>query len=264
MLSGSNRGKIVQAGALAAVLVGSAGAVRADDRRFGYVDEARVAPLNNFEFEQWFTWEHTNGSGDGSVDGFFFKEELEYGVAENTQLGFEIPAWHFTTGPSGENQGPRVDQFAADIKHIFLDPVSDPIGIAAKGEIGLGESIFSLEGELILQKTIDKWEFAYNMRLEAEWATDEDGNKYSEDDGEFVNTLGASYEATTKFFVGAELLYEIPLPEWHTGATQVLWLGPNASYHETNWAITATILPRLTSSDEEPNFQFRAIFEIDF
>ncbi len=259
MSKGVNRAMIA-----CAVLAAGATLSRADDRKFTYVDETRVAALHSFEFEQWFTWKHRSESGD-SIDNFEFREELEYGLTEKIQLGAELPAWHFTSAPEPDRDGPRFDHLAFDIKYIFLDAATEPLGLAAKAELEVGEEEIALEGRLILQKNWEKWEFAYNFLVEAVWENDEDGKRYREESGELNNRLAADYEIAPQFFVGAELLHEIPLPEWHTGrADQVLWIGPNASYHSTNWAITATFLPRVSDSEGEPHYQLRMIFEIDF
>ena len=88
-------------------------------------------------------------------------------------------------------------------------------------------------------------------------------------DGEVVQAAGASFEINPNWFVGAEIVHEIPMPEWETGQHQNVFIGPNASYHASfvngrNWAITVTPLFRATGGEGEPPFQLRAIFEFDF
>ncbi|MBS0197424.1 MAG: hypothetical protein JSR77_11765 [Planctomycetes bacterium] len=241
---------------------------RADDRRLTYSDEARVTPKGQVEFEQWFTWK-TRTKDESDYNRFEFKEELEIGITDHAQLGFEIPAWHFQTGPEDEKDGPRLDAFAADIRYIFTDPVADLIGVGCKFEIGISEEVFSLEGKLILQKTWDRFELAYNANIEAEWET-EGGDSYTMKNGEFSETLGASYQVTDRLYLGGEFLHEAPMPDWHTGEAQNVFLGPNASFHapfdenRKNWAITATPLFFIVGGDDEPRFQLRMIFEIEF
>ncbi len=240
----------------------------ADDRRLAYSDEARVTPKGLIEFEQWVTWKtHTRDEND--FNKFQFKEELEFGITEHAQIGLELPAWHFQTGPKGEKDGPRLDAIAADLRYIFTDPVTDIVGIGSKFEVGISEDVFSLEGKLIVQKTWNKFELVYNANIEAEWESEGD-KRYTMKHGEFSQTIGASYEVTGGFFLGAELLHEAPMPDWHTGEVQNLFIGPNASFHspldekQRNWAITVTPLAFVAGGDDEPRFQLRMIFEIEF
>src|SRR5262249_16865271 len=132
----------------------------------------------------------------------------------------------------------------------------------------VGPDRTGLEGRLILQKNFDRVILAYNVRLEAEWAK-EKGEDERGRDGEVVQSMGASLELSPNWFIGAELVREIPPPEWHTGAAQNVFIGPNVSYHANfvngrNWALTTTALARVTDAEDEPAFQLRAIFEFDF
>src|SRR5256885_1300491 len=109
------------------------------------------------EFEQWVTWSH--GTRDANNYNLYeFKEELEIGIDPTMQLGFEIPNWHFQTGPEDEKQGPRFDKVAADLRYIILDPTKNFLGLAVKPEISLGPDVFELEGRLILQKNVQQLE----------------------------------------------------------------------------------------------------------
>lgn len=240
----------------------------ADDRRLVYSDEARTVAKGQFEFEHWSTWK-TQTKDENSFNRFEFKEEIEYGLTEHAQLGFELPAWHFQTGPKDEKDGVRLDAIATEIRYIFLDPVTDVVGLGSKFEVGISEDVFSLEGKLILQKTWDKLELVYNANIEAEWESEGD-RRYSVKHGEFSETIGVSYEILDEFFIGGELLHEAPMPDWHTGEAQNLFIGPNASYHapfddhKRNWAITATPLFFVAGGDDEPRFQLRLVFECEF
>jgi hypothetical protein len=261
-MTSSPRSRVVAAATLLA-LAAAAPQAGADDRRFVFMDEARVTPPGGREFEQWITWQHeTKDHNDFNL--FQFKEELELGINPHMQVGLEIPNWHFQTGPAGERQGPRFDTIGADIRYIFLDPTKDSIGLAVKPEIEFSDKDFEIAGRLTLQKNFDKTELVYNATIEAAW--EDDGvSEFRERNGEFSEALGASFEVSQGTFVGVELLHEIPMPNWKTGEeNQNVFVGPNFSSHHTNWAFTIAPLFRVTPSDEEPRFQVRMILEVDF
>jgi hypothetical protein len=251
---------------LIAALLASAAAshARADDRRFVWSDEARVTPPGMIEFEQWVTWEHETKDAN-NFNRYSFKEELEIGINPQMQIGVELPNWHFQTGPADEKDAPRFDTVGADIRYIALDPVKESFGLAFKPEIEIGTDEFELAGRVILQKNLGAFELVYNATIEAAWKEDEEGNNFGEREGEFTQSFGASYEFAPKWFAGAEAQWIIPMPDWKTGEEdQSFWIGPNISSHHTNWALTVAPLFRVTNSDEEPRFAFRAVLEIDF
>lgn len=247
---------IVGAAGLASCLAGSA---LGDDRRFGFVEEATMTVKGGFEFEQWVTWGSHNKDDNGfnRVD---FKHEFEYGISENLQLGIDVAEWHFTTGD--DKQGPRYDVTAAELKYRFMDRVKDPIGLALKGEVAIGPEVLGLEGRLIIDKALDRMVLAYNLKIEAEWEGEDYG--YHDSGGEISQSLGASYELSPQVYFGGEALWEMPFPDWHTGETQDLFLGPNLSYRGHSWAVTTTALGKVTGGDDAPSFQLRMLFEFDF
>src|SRR5262249_9798147 len=145
----------------------------------------------------------------------------------------DVPEWHFQTGPEDEKDAPRFDTVGGEFRYRFLNPTKDVIGLAFKGEMELGPREQGLEARLIVQKNFDKVTALYSIRLEAEWGQEEqeDGEIEKAHDGEVVQSLGGSLELSPNWFVGAELVHEIPMPEWHTGAAQNVFVGPNLSYH---------------------------------
>src|SRR5262245_56442837 len=118
-----------------ALLAGAA--ARADDRKVVWSDEARVTPPGVREFEQWVTWEHQTKDAN-NFNNFQFREEVELGINPRMQFGCEV-AWHATTGPEDEKDGPRLDEIAGDVRYIILDPTKESFGLAVKPEIGISE-----------------------------------------------------------------------------------------------------------------------------
>jgi hypothetical protein len=250
--------------------VAAASVCRADDRQFTFLDMAKVTAPGQFEFEQWIDWEHRTPDAHNS-NVFILKEELEIGVSDKLMFGVDIPEWHFQTSPEDQKQGPRFDTIGGEFRYRFLNPTKDVIGLALKGEIELGPRVRGAELRGIVQKNFDRFTLLYNLTLESEWSKGEDEDNAGEavSDGEVVQALGGSVEITPNWFAGAELVHEIPMPDWHTGHQQNVFLGPNLSYHASfvngrNWALTGTTLFRVTDSDEEPSLRFRLIFEFDF
>jgi hypothetical protein len=142
----------------------------------------------------------------------------------------------------------------------LTNPETNALGSAVYGEVKIGDELVELEGKVILQKNLGKFVLAYNASLEAEW----EGDDLEERSGEFAQSVGASYQVTPKFLLGAELLHEIAFPEWEEAEDSVVYAGPNASVRFGNWWATTTALAQLTNLREEPNFQLRTIVGYSF
>ena len=137
------------------------------------------------------------------------------------------------------------------------------VGLSVQTELGVGPAGLAWENTLIVDKVVDRWEIAYNLEVEAAWTGDKTF-EFEENEGEIVQLLGVSYEVQPSLFLGGEMLYEIPLPDWESGERTNLFLGPNLSLHREGWALTATSLLLLSGGDDEPAFQLRLVFEVDF
>jgi len=230
----------------------------AGERRFTFVYEATTLPAGAIEYEQWFTWK-TDKDDDGSFDRVDIRHEFEFGVTDDLQLGLYISDWRVQRGDSVDD-GAEWRNVAVETIYAMTDPVTDPLGSALYGEIKLGDELFVLEGKIILQKNLGKWVFGWNGTIEAEW----EGSSFSEDKGEFEQSLGGSYQFTPKLLAGFELLHEIEYADWSDWQDHVLYLGPNLSYRSENWWITATPLFQVTDVGSEANVVLRLIFGVDF
>ena len=244
-----------------AVLAGPIDSARADDRRFTFLDETRHHPqVGGLEYEQGILWsEHTQNDSDFSrLD---FRHEIEYGLADRIQVAVDVAEWHWQQDAQGHET--NYDASAAEIKFRFTDPVTDPIGLGFKSEVGIGRESLDWENVFIVDKVIDRWEFCYNFVIGVDWGGP-DYFEFDEHGGELVNRFGISLELNPAWFVGAELLHEIPMPDWKSGEDQNVFLGPNFSYRGHNWAITTTALFLATGGNDEPDFRVQTVFEIDF
>jgi hypothetical protein len=244
-----------------AALGGLALVAQADDRNFTFVRETSTLPKGGMEYEQWATFK-ARTSEDHDFKELDLKHELEYAMTDRLMLGLELE-WHASDGD--ERDQPRFDVAGLELKYRFWDQGVDPIGAAVFLEAEAGPEAAEFEAQLILDTHFGdgKWFAAYNFVAEAE-TEGESWNWGEEDGGELSNRIGIGYELSEHWRAGGEFVHEIPLPDWHSGANQNVFLGPVASYRGGGWAVTGTALVQATDNDDEPRFMFRLIAEIDF
>jgi len=117
--------------------------------------------------------------------------------------------------------------------------------------------VIESETKLIAQKNFGPLILAYNFTLEAEW----DGEGLREHAGALQQAFGASYELAPRLSIGAEILYEIVLPDWKSAKSDHnFFVGPNLSYRGNRWFATVTGLAQVTDAASEPGYQVRLIF----
>ncbi|UCD76864.1 MAG: hypothetical protein JSV91_08025 [Phycisphaerales bacterium] len=248
------------AAALAALiaLTATATLTEASERKFTYVYQTTTEAPGEIEYEQWITWKTDKGS-DSEYDRFDIRHELEIGLTENLQLGLYLADWRSQRG-SSVGDGVEYRGTAVELIYNLTDPTVDFLGSALYGELKLGPELFELEGKILLEKNIGKWTGAYNAGIESEW----EGDNFGEDKGELFQSFGLSYQVSPKFTLGAEVLHEIPVPDWSDTGDSVLYLGPNASFRTDDWWVTLTPLFQVTDEDSEADFQLRLIFGFTF
>ena len=234
------------------LLVLPTAALFAGVRHFTFLYEAPTSPPGSVELENTVTWAH----GSDSSDDVFIREELEIGITDRFQLGIYPLDWSHHT-----EHGVEYDGGAVEAIYNLSNPIIDPVGISLYEEIVGGRQHFESESKLIAQKNFGRWIVDYNATLEAEWAD----RHLEEQQGEFQQALGASYEISPRLSVGVEFLHEIVLPDWRDNEKiRNVFIGPNISYRRSQWFITATALAQATDTSDEPNFQLRTIFGLGF
>ena len=241
----------------AAALLGLACHAGASERRFAYNYETTTAPKGLIELEQWFTFKDYDDR-----QRYEFRTEVEYGVTDRFQLGFYLSDWRFTDNDSGKD---RAEWRTAGVEAIYslTDPNKDAIGSALYGEVLLGPEKFALEGKLLLQKNFGRLALVTNFVVEAEW----EGDRLSQLDeavGVLEHTMGASWQVSPSFFVGAEALAEVELEEWKDAGDVVVYAGPNLSFRRGHAFATATGLFQLSEVSGEPDAQVRLIVGFHF
>jgi len=245
--------------AIAFFVVAAQSVVYAGARRFTYVYEATTSPKGQWEYEQWATWK-TPKETNRDFDRIDFRHEIEYGVTDHFQLALYFSDWRYEQNRAeGKHRGDWRDIAVESILNLS-NPTTDPIGLALYGEIKIGDELLELEGKIIAQKNLGSFVIAYNATIEAEW----EGSHLDEDNGEFQQSFGVSYQFSPKFLAGVELLHEIAIPDWRGAQGKgVLYAGPNFSYRSTGWWATLTPLFQVSDVEDEPDFQLRVLFGFD-
>jgi hypothetical protein len=241
----------------AIVLAAFSGSTHADNRPFTYVYEATTAPKGTIEYEQWITWKARRGD-PGNRNQWDFRHELEFGITDRLQLGLYLSNWK-VINEKGSTRG-LWESASVEAIYNLSNPTTDWLGSAIYGEVSVGDELVELEAKLILQKNLGKWVIAYNAVLEAEW----EGSGLNDRNGEFKGALGASYQLSPTWSIGAELVHEVEFPDWSSAGDHVLYIGPNASYRFKRGFATATVLFQATGVKEEPDVQTRLIFGFQF
>ena len=189
-------------------------------RHFGYLYEAPTTPPGIFELENYATAR----LGEGGFYQSDFRHELEFGITDRLQASIYFANWSYVR--KGDNSGTHYNSASLEAIYNFSNPAGDPIGISVYQELSAGRRVIESETKLIAQKNFGPLILAYNFTLEAEW----DGQGLREHAGELQQAFGASYELAPRLSVGAEILYEIVLPDWKSAKSDNnFFAGPNFS-----------------------------------
>lgn len=235
----------------------------ADPRPFTFVYDTYPVGNGAWEFEQWVTYSaHTDNEPD--YDRFDFREEIEFGLADNFDLAFYLPSWRYED--SDHRTGTKFDSIDVEAIVYLSSPRIDPLGVALYMEVGVGEHELKFEPKLLIQKDIGPWIIAYNFVAETEIEGVGDEDAENEVEGEIENLLGISYSIDEKWFVGGELIVASEFEDWEEYENTTVYAGPVISYQGAeHWWFTVTPTVLLTQEDEdEPDFQVRAIVGLSF
>ncbi|MEO6969340.1 MAG: hypothetical protein ABI217_00405 [Chthoniobacterales bacterium] len=230
-----------------------------EGRRFTFVYEATTEERGEVESENWISW-GTSPRAERGFNSLDFRQEIEFGVTDHLQIGVYLADWGYREDPAANKDGFRYQSSAVELTYNLMDPSTDLLGLALYGEVRGGPEELELESKVILQKNFGRFIIAYNGTLEAKW----EGDRLAERAGEIAQSLGLSYEISSAWCVGAELLHEIDPPGWSEAAGSVVYGGPNLSYRHRNWWATVTPLVQLTRAASEVDVQTRLIFGFEF
>ena len=220
-------------------------------RHFTFLYEAPTSAPGSVELENTVTWQHGSNWNDVSI-----REEFEIGMTDRFQLGIYPLDWSHHSEDGFEYNGGAVE-----LIYNLSNPVIDPVGISLYEEISVARQHFELETKLIAQKNLGRWILDYNATLEAKW----EDRHLKEQDGEFQQAVGASYEISPRLSVGLEFLHEFVFQDWNDDEKiRNVFVGPNVSYRRNQWFVTITALAQATNTEDEPDFQLRTIFGFGF
>jgi len=223
-------------------------------RRFTFVYEATTTPPGAIEAENWVTWQ-THPPNESHFNEVDFRHEVELGITDNFQVSVYLADWNYHSASSHGRDGVSYTDTAIELIYNFTNPLTDPIGLSAYEEIQAGDRHGELESKLIAQKDFGRFVASYNLTLEAKW----NGAGWSQHDGELQQALGLSYELSQRFFLGAECLHEVALPNWTDHGRASFFVGPNFSVRSGRWWMTVTPLAQATRNGNEPELQLRTI-----
>jgi len=241
---------------------------------FGWTYTTDLTPKGHGEFEQWVTarWEKEHGNYS-VID---FREEFEYGVADNFQLGLylnhhyvyandDVPAEDpahpgnrlpgaYQTGGEDVHAGHtpvtpfdsyHFESVSLEAIYQLLSPYKDPIGLALYFEPSIGDQERELEWKAILQKNWleDRlvWALNINYQLEFEKA---DGGGY-ERDGMFEWFTGVSYRFIRNWSAGLEFWNHHEFADATVHEHSAYFLGPTIHYGGERWWATLGFLHQL-------------------
>ena len=229
----------------------------AGSRRFTYSYETTTMAAGAMELESWVTWK-TNQANDPDFERFDIRHEFEYGVTDRLQLAFYFFDWRYEES-STESGKAEFHDVALEAIYNLTDPNTTPFGSAVYGEIKGSDDFIELEAKLLLQKNFGSWIVVYNVGGAIEWEDD-----YQEDEAELVQSAGVSYQFNPSWSAGAEVLHEIAVPDVESIGDSGVFLGPNVGWRNNRFSMALTALWQVTSLADEPDFQLRTIFAIDF
>jgi hypothetical protein len=138
-------------------------------------------------------------SGDRTVTtlGSALVTEVEYGLTDRFELGLYM---RFFTEPadSGGNPQLRFDGLKQRLRYRFSEPGAWPVDLGLYGEIAEFSDEIELEGKVLLDRRIGRWQFLVNL-----WA--EYALHYSGERAWVANpTAGTSFEIVPALRVGIE------------------------------------------------------------
>ena len=193
--------------------------------------------------------------------GIDVRNEIEFGVAKDFELGVYVANWTYRDGRLDDSRGFHYEGVALEPKYrIWDEHAGKPLGIAVLGEIGGGRRFFGLEGRLIVDKRVGKWQAAYNFVVESEWSDFRLRSRTIV----LGQSAGVRYDLTPSFSAGAELRYEAAFPNQHEPVEHTLFLGPVFCWDRERFYLTASPSFQVTGVKNEPRFFPRVIAGLKF
>jgi hypothetical protein len=179
--------------------------------------------------------------------------EYEWGLTDNLQAAFYFNFRNITTDNTsgGVTTAFKFQGISSEFKYQLTNPVTNALGFALYGELGLNTDEIELETKLIFDKKINKTNLALNLEVEPEWHL---FGGPSEMELKVENLFGISHNISSSFAIGLETRQanvfannsEDELELQHS----VFFAGPVISFSQPEWWMTFTVLPQVMSFKE--------------
>jgi len=210
------------AAAAAALVLGQAGTAHADRRAFGYTYEYNTMAEGGLDLELWNT--QSRSTFDGGTAGLEWKAELEYGITDHWDI-----ALYQVFAQDGREGAVAYDETSLETRYRFAERGQWPVDVLVYLELakGFGATKWDVEPKLVLARDLGKLSLNLNFAPEVQFSRTADAGKTSLDVAlEPSWALGASYEVSPRWKVGAETFGAHPFAEKVTEA----WVGPAVSW----------------------------------
>ncbi|HEY4188226.1 MAG TPA: hypothetical protein VGP07_24340 [Polyangia bacterium] len=223
--TGRRLGLAVAAGLL--LMAAIAGSAHANPRPlpFTYQTESLAAGTGEVEqFVDFIPIRVQDGASGAPIlyNATEFQTEIEYGLTDKLEIALYFM---FVPGPNGDQYRsvPALmmgNGSSQRVRYRFADPQAWPVDVAVYGEVTENDREIELEGKVILQRRIQRLRLITNLWAEREM--------YFRGAREWVlnPTLGATYEFTPRFHLGAEAWMRAEYPDGAMGP-RAFNLGPH-------------------------------------
>ncbi len=179
----------------------------ADDRPFITLATTDLLPSGEAEFEQTLGW--FSGHAGQSFNAVTAESEIEYGFADNLQGSLYLTYdWSRMRVPGGPASSADFIGSKAEIIYRFLNPASDPIGLAVYFEPSINPAERGLETKILVQKNFldQRLRTVINLNFEDVWA--KNGLGHFDEESALELRAGAAYALTPQWSVGLEFANE--------------------------------------------------------
>lgn len=233
-------------------MVGLTGVAHADLRSFTQTYEYSTMPEGKTSLELWHTQGRSTWDAD-TAQSFEQVLEIEHGITDRWLLSFYTIFSQVSSSDAMTSEPFHFSEAKIETRYRLKDRGEWPVDVALYGEgvKAFGESLYELEGKLILQRDFGKVTVAVNPIVAIKF-----GKDAAETEPELGWAIGGMYQAHPKVRVGVETWGELEEDEVGAAIGPALSLAPAGNF----WiAITAGF----GLTDEADAFSGRAIIGIE-
>ena len=216
------------------------------------VDLTTTLAKGSFEFENRILWSHSSGADELS-----FSHEIEFGVTENFEIDLYLSEWSWSK-VDGEGSDSIWESAGIEGLYSFSNPSTDALGVALAVETQFGNDFWVLEPQLRFQKNVGPVILMANLVFANEFLKDE------ADGQEFAQSIGASYQVTPNFFVGADISHATVFTDWKDSENE-WYAGPAVHFRSGSvWATLGASFKLSADADDAADVVIGTKFGINF